>query len=266
MGRALGEDDLERAGAELDALARRLGQMQEAQRRQASRALGRAERSLGRDRQPGTSSPSDPTRRALERLRRDLEQASRDLGHDAAARANSLEQAGRSLDQMARELSRLARLQRITARLLEMKTMVAGKGKPDAKKQRLREFMARTGGGRPDLLLPGEGDTPLLALGQETARASGSDPGDSHEPLRLDSPAPKAGRHHDVAVSGRKTEGPSRAEVILAASERGFASLPYRRVWSDYSNVVEESLTHEDVPPGQRRYVRRYFDLIRPRR
>jgi len=36
-------------------------------------------------------------------------------------------------------------------------------------------------------------------------------------------------------------------------------------VYSDYTSVVEEVMSKEKVPPGYRFYVKRYFQLIKPR-
>jgi hypothetical protein len=36
-------------------------------------------------------------------------------------------------------------------------------------------------------------------------------------------------------------------------------------VHQDYEEVVEERMERQEIPAGHRRYVRRYFDLIRPR-
>ena len=71
---------------------------------------------------------------------------------------------------------------------------------------------------------------------------------------------------HDAPTSvASKTAGPSRSQVIGGAAAQGFASTEYRRVFTDYSSVVEESLDNAAVPPGRRYLVRRYFQLIRPR-
>ena len=59
--------------------------------------------------------------------------------------------------------------------------------------------------------------------------------------------------------------GPSRAEVIEVAPGAGFTSPGYRRVYRDYEAAIEETLDATAVPPGRRRLVRRYFDLIHPR-
>ena len=59
--------------------------------------------------------------------------------------------------------------------------------------------------------------------------------------------------------------GPSRAEVIEGGARRGFTEPGYRRVYRDYEAAIEETLDATAVPPGRRRLVRRYFDLIHPR-
>ena len=51
----------------------------------------------------------------------------------------------------------------------------------------------------------------------------------------------------------------------LGAADRGFSSRGYRKVHADYSAHAEELLEDESIPPGYRHYVRRYFQLIRPR-
>ena len=66
-------------------------------------------------------------------------------------------------------------------------------------------------------------------------------------------------------MTGRKGAGPSRSKVIRSASEKGFATREYKEVYGDYSSVVEEVMKREDVPPGYRYYVKRYFELIKPR-
>ena len=65
-----------------------------------------------------------------------------------------------------------------------------------------------------------------------------------------------------LATKGRS--GPSRAQVIQSAAQRGFARSPYQSVYTEYQAAVEESLDSGAVPPGRRYIVRRYFQLIRP--
>ena len=76
---------------------------------------------------------------------------------------------------------------------------------------------------------------------------------------------PKVGTQ-DTQVQGNDTgQGGSRSEVILGAAERGFASKGYTKVYREYHTVAEEALDKDEIPGGYRFYVRRYFQLIRPR-
>ena len=76
---------------------------------------------------------------------------------------------------------------------------------------------------------------------------------------------PKMGTE-DTEVAGQDTgQGASRSEVIQGAAERGFASHTYVKVYREYHQVAEEALQKDEVPGGYRFYVRRYFELIRPR-
>jgi hypothetical protein len=74
-----------------------------------------------------------------------------------------------------------------------------------------------------------------------------------------------AAKHKDTRVEGKEGAGPSRSETILGSAEKGFSSRAYKRVYGDYSSVVEEVMTKEKVPPGYRFYIKRYFQLIKPR-
>ena len=70
----------------------------------------------------------------------------------------------------------------------------------------------------------------------------------------------------DSQMQGQDTgQGGSRSEVILGAAERGFASRGYQKVYREYHTVAEEALNKDEIPGGYRFYVKRYFQLIRPR-
>jgi hypothetical protein len=70
----------------------------------------------------------------------------------------------------------------------------------------------------------------------------------------------------DTQVAGNDTgQGGSRSEVIRGAAEKGFASRGYQKVYREYHTVAEEALNKDEIPGGYRFYVRRYFQLIRPR-
>ncbi|MGH7269953.1 MAG: hypothetical protein ACREJ3_05940, partial [Polyangiaceae bacterium] len=90
--------------------------------------------------------------------------------------------------------------------------------------------------------------------------------GDGHDPhLQGRATNPKMGTE-DTEVSGADTgQGPSRSQVILGAAQRGFASHGYEKVYTEYHQVAEESFAKDAIPGGYRFYVKRYFQLIRPR-
>ena len=70
----------------------------------------------------------------------------------------------------------------------------------------------------------------------------------------------------DSQIQGQDNgNGQTRSEVILGAAERGFSSKGYQKVYREYETVAEEALTQDEIPDGYRFYVRRYFQLIRPR-
>lgn len=81
----------------------------------------------------------------------------------------------------------------------------------------------------------------------------------------LDNPTDVDSRTRNTRVEGEQSGGPSRSEVILSAADRGFAQRAYEQVYTDYSGHAEEVLERDEIPQGYRFYVRRYFQLIRPR-
>ncbi|PIE05304.1 MAG: hypothetical protein CSA75_05445, partial [Sorangium cellulosum] len=90
--------------------------------------------------------------------------------------------------------------------------------------------------------------------------------GTGHDPnVSGNSTNPNMGTQ-DVTATGVDTgKGPSRAEVIYGAAERGFVGKGYQKVFTEYETVAEKAIDKEDIPPGYRFYVQRYFQLIRPR-
>jgi hypothetical protein len=81
----------------------------------------------------------------------------------------------------------------------------------------------------------------------------------------LDKPTQLPASHLDSRVQGEQGKGPVRSQVIPQSANRGFVSGAYRRVYTDYRKHAESVLETDEVPPGYRFYVKRYFRLIRPR-
>lgn len=131
-----------------------------------------------------------------------------------------------------------------------------------------QEQVLRIGGdGEPTAMLeiPGVGES-QQGQGQGSGQLRpGDGAGVGHDPTLADDPTRMRGEHQTVRVEGEHGEGPSRSQVIMGSAQRGFADRGYRDVYTDYSGHAEEVLERDQVPPGYRFYVRRYFQLIRPR-
>jgi hypothetical protein len=158
-----------------------------------------------------------------------------------------------------------------------------GKGKGDKSEERLREFDQRAGGKSDTLILGengGKSDTQLLlpmpmGPGQQKPGPSGKEPGQElpggdgigkeHDANLMGDATALGGKRHDTRVEGAQGAGPSRSQTILGSAEKGFASTGYKRVYGDYTAVVEEVMSKERVPPGYRFFIKRYFQLIKPR-
>gem|GEM_PF-1057184 len=103
---------------------------------------------------------------------------------------------------------------------------------------------------------PGSGDGPPETSGDGHGSGSSSESAD---------PSGRGGEHTTIRVAGEEGRGPTRSEVIRTSAARGFASRAYRDVYGDYRSHADEALEEEEIPPGYRFYVERYFQLIRPR-
>lgn len=117
---------------------------------------------------------------------------------------------------------------------------------------------------------------PMPGAGAGPGAPGAGQPGDGKQP------GPGWGVGHDPKMLGKKTankvgvqdtqiagqdagKGPKRSEVILGAADKGFVVKGYKKVYAEYKTVAEEALKQDEIPAGYRFYVRRYFDLIRPR-
>ncbi|MEZ4337383.1 MAG: hypothetical protein R3B82_12240 [Sandaracinaceae bacterium] len=140
-----------------------------------------------------------------------------------------------------------------------------GQGQGQGGEQQQMMMLGGQGEGNAMLEIPGMGQ------GQQTGGQGagpqqpgpGAGTGTDHTPL--DDPTRTDATARTVRVEGQQSEGPSRSEVIRTSGQRGFATRAYRDTYSDYRGHAEEVLERDEVPPGRRFFVRRYFQLIRPR-
>lgn len=140
----------------------------------------------------------------------------------------------------------------------------AGKSAEDGEKTLA---LGQKGGGSIDLVMPGLGGAPMGGApgGGGGQGEQGEGVGQGHDPKLLAGATESEVTTFDAQVSGRHGEGDSKSRVVFSAAKKGFASKGWGRVHQDYSEVVEKALDEQSIPAGKRRYVRRYFDLIRPR-
>ena len=133
------------------------------------------------------------------------------------------------------------------------------------------------------MVLLGQGNDPVLLPGLGMGKGGGGEkgqnpgsggpgnqpggerPGTQHDPNFTGDVTQIDSKRRLTRVYGKEGAGPTRSETILGAAEKGFASQPYRKVYGDYTAVSERAMTQQRVPPGYRFYVKRYFQMIKPR-
>lgn len=90
--------------------------------------------------------------------------------------------------------------------------------------------------------------------------------GTGHDPnIKGDKSEIKGATKDVTAVASDTGQGTASSQVISGAAQRGFVGRGYKQVYTDYQTVAEDVINRDDIPPGYRFYVRRYFQLIRPR-
>jgi hypothetical protein len=231
-------------------------------------------------------------RRQLQRLNRSMERAAASLLDKLSAdERRALQQLAEQLGRFADQLDKLRTMSKAQLNLRDLKEMLRRLGKQGSKARlaRLKDFMRRAGGkgkgkgngkgkgkGKGALVLGRGGQSLPLpgpagqGAGRDQGGAQGGQPadgvGDGVDPNLLDRPTRLAGaKRKGSFAEGQQGPGPTRSEVILGAADEGFATRNYRRVYRDYQQVIEDVLQREDVPLGYKYYVKRYFDLIKPR-
>jgi hypothetical protein len=248
---------------------------------------------LGRDKERG-----ERGKQKLSELDKQLQEAARQLMQDAQAAGQSLESAAEDVNRMGKQQQTDEQKKEMLKRLQELREVLRQQGKGGKQQMdRMQKFgeRARGGGKKPGQNgKPGNGAQPgelRLSRGQGDGPSidvpmPGSSPGAGKEGGDSDAPGSEAGKGaghghddnlagdptkldsktHDVTAAGVDSgQGAASAEVIYGAAERGFVGKGYQRVFTDYQTVAEQVMAQDEIPPGYRFYVRRYFQLIRPR-
>jgi hypothetical protein len=111
----------------------------------------------------------------------------------------------------------------------------------------------------------GDGDGDGQGQGQADGQGQGDGIGQgSQDPLG--DPSGLKVKTKSIRVNPKKGQGATRAETIRTASQEGFANASYRDVFTDYKSFAQSSIDNESIPAPQRRRIKRYFQMIQPRR
>ena len=270
---------------------KRGGKLGRRDRRRLDRTKRRLER-LERERQR-----AGERGRTLERLQRDMADAAADLLRrqgDPGEAAEAMSRAEDMLRRLAEQDEGQRQIGQGGRRLRDIREMLRraakrgkGDGKGDKPGERFR-MLARgegqerggagksggKGDGKVTVLQPGgQGGLVVARRGGGARRSAsakrpgseGDGVGQGHDPRMLGAKTRLDQGGRAEQVEGVEGEGPSQSRVVRTAAQRGFATGGWRKVHQDYRQVVEDTMDRQQIPAGQRRYVRRYFDLIRPR-
>jgi len=238
----------------------------------------------------------------MDELDKQLAEAARKLMQEMGEAAKHLEQSGESLNRMAQKDLTTEQKKELLRRLEELREVLRQQGKGGKEQlERLRRFSQRARGqsrpgqgqgqdgkgqqgqgkGQPGELRIGRGSGQgvEIDMGQSPGSSQGqSGQGDSqgasagqgrglgHDPNIQGDPTQLKGETHDVSAAGVDSgQGTASAEVIYGAASRGFKVDGYKDIFVRYETVAEQNIEKDEIPPGYRFYVRRYFQLIRPR-
>ncbi|MCD6497323.1 MAG: hypothetical protein J7M25_03360 [Deltaproteobacteria bacterium] len=255
----------------LNELKNRRRRMQQHQQRLA--AQRRALQTLQRQMKQTAGQKTDPKLMAeLQKLMRQMQRYQHQV-----ARSNARSQAKMSLKDLRELLKRLraqkpGRKGRINDFFNRARGRRGGRGgrsgRPGGGRQGGRRpgglgpIQLQPGGTRPGGLQRGQGRNGSQGPGRPGGHKAGSRPGGdvNGRPTSLD------GERHEHYVPGRQQKGPSADQVVRGAADKGFTSVNYRKLYVRYRKLQKQILQEENIPPGYRYYVRRYFKLIRPRK
>ena len=241
-------------------------------------------------------------REALKRLQRDMEKAAENLDkRDQKTDPNKSKdqqdqeqqerdkQASRNLKDAARETGRVDQDQRKQATQKKMSSQMddlreamrrakqkgnKGPQDPFGKNGKNKDFAQRARGqkGSGQAWKPGQGQGGGQGQkpGQGQPGGQGQQPGGDewgvgHDDNLTGDPTQKSGNQKDQDLTGQQgSKGTSRRETILAAAQKGFAGVGYKKVYADYERIVEEVMRTEKLPSSYKYYVKRYFAKIHP--
>ena len=235
----------------------------------------------------------------MSQLDKELAKAAQELMKELGKSAEHLKSGAEDMNRMARQKMSDEEKQQLKQKLEELREMLRqGGANKEQHMKRLQQFAERARGQKgdgkdgkggkgqqgqggqngPPRLTLGPGGTPLPLPGTGKPGAGGDKPGQGDGP----SGGTEAGAGSSPEVKGNATEldgktedvtaaavdtgqGAASSEVVFGAAEEGFTGARYQKVYTQYRTVAEDVLEQDTIPAGYEFYVRRYFQLIRPR-
>ncbi|HTV17176.1 MAG TPA: hypothetical protein VMG12_00855 [Polyangiaceae bacterium] len=232
----------------------------------------------------------------MSQLDKELAKAAQELMKELGKSAEHLKSGAEDMNRMARQKMSDEEKQQLKQKLEELREMLRqGGGNKEQRMKRLQQFAERARGQKgdgkdgqgkpgksgqngPPRLTLGPGGTPLPMPGTGGPGGGGDKPGEGDGPAggteagAGSSPEVKGkstdldGKTEDVTAAAVDTgQGAASSEVVFGAAEQGFTGARYQKVYAQYRTVAEDVLEQDTIPAGYEFYVRRYFQLIRPR-
>jgi hypothetical protein len=245
---------------------------------------------------------SNNAQQKLSELDQKLANAAHNLLKELGKSADELARASQDINRLAQEQMTEKQKRELLRQLRELRELVRQQGQQGKDRlEQLERFSQRArgmrpgegtqpssnskAGSRPGALIIGPGvsgaPVPLTATRPANAASAGSREGQEQSsganrggrewgtgegPEVAGAQTAPKGETHDVTAVAKDTgQGTASSEVIEGAAERGFVGRDYRQVYTDYRAVAEDVIERDEVPPGYRFYIQRYFELIRPR-
>jgi hypothetical protein len=232
----------------------------------------------------------------MSELDKELAKAAQELMRELGKSAEHLKSGAEDMNRMARQKMSDDEKRQMKQKLEELRELLRqGGANKEQHLKRLQQFAQRArgekGGGKdgqgqqgkagqngPPRLTLGPGGTPLPLPGEGGPGPGGRKPGGGDGPSggteagAGSSPDMKGkatdldGKTEDVTAAAVDTgQGAASSEVVFGAAEQGFSGARYQKVYTQYRTVAEDVLELDTIPAGYEFYVRRYFQLIRPR-
>jgi hypothetical protein len=270
----------------------------EQQRQQMERRLEDKQRELQKLQKDEQDKQQSDQRRAVKRLQKDMQKAAENLQKpekkdgDQKDQEDGEKKASENLKDAARETGKVDQDQRKQATQKKMGSQMddlreamrrakqkgnKGPNDPFNKQGKNQDFISRARGGqgqggqwKPGQTGQGQGGQQGQGQGQGQNGGQGSGQGGDtwgtgHDDNLTAGETNKSGHDKDADLQGQSGDkGGSTRETILAAAQKGFASVGYKKVYADYQRIVEEVMRTEKLPSSYKYYVKRYFANIHP--